>query len=70
MGRTGRWKKSSASIPHVQDEEVPRLLRERTGKHYCIRCLKETPAEEWFDNDHTCDDCAEKFERELTPRNE
>jgi hypothetical protein len=49
----------------VHDDEVPRLLRERTGKHYCIRCLKETPAEEWFDNDHVCDDCAEKFEDEL-----
>jgi hypothetical protein len=40
------------------DEELVRKRSERTGKHYCIRCLAEVPAEEYFRNDHICDDCA------------
>ena len=48
------------------DEPVPRNLRERTGKHRCIRCLAEIPEEEYCANDQTCDECAEKFEKELT----
>jgi hypothetical protein len=55
----------------VDDEEAPpRNLRERTGKHLCIRCLAETPEEEWFGNDHVCDRCAERFEEELKPKDE
>ncbi len=42
------------------DEPTPRDLQERTGKHRCIRCLAETPAEEFLRNDHLCDACAEK----------
>jgi len=42
---------------------VPRkTLKERTGKHICIECLKETPADDYFRNDHLCNDCAEKKE--------
>ena len=47
------------------DEAIPKNLRERTGKHRCIRCLAETPDAEYFANDQTCDQCAEKFEKEL-----
>ena len=42
----------------MHDEPPPRKLKERTGKHYCIRCLAEVPAEEYFRNDHVCDTCA------------
>ncbi|HUF17933.1 MAG TPA: hypothetical protein VMS12_07810 [Thermoanaerobaculia bacterium] len=39
-------------------EKVERNLKERTGRHYCISCLHETPAEQYFANDHVCDACA------------
>jgi hypothetical protein len=42
----------------MHDEPLPRKLNERTGKHYCIICLSETPAEAYFANDHICDACA------------
>jgi len=48
------------------DEQTPRHLQVRTGKHRCIRCLAEVPEEEYFANDQVCDECGEKFERELT----
>jgi len=48
----------------VNDERPRRKLNERTGKHYCIECLKEVPAEEYFRNDHVCDDCGEKKEQQ------
>ncbi|HEY4640663.1 MAG TPA: hypothetical protein VII75_04915 [Thermoanaerobaculia bacterium] len=35
-----------------------RSLPERTGKHRCIRCLAEVPADEYMRNDHLCDACA------------
>lgn len=38
-------------------------LKERTGKHYCIECLKEVPGEDYFRNDHLCNECAEKKEK-------
>lgn len=43
-------------------EEVPRNLPERTGRHLCINCLAETPPEEYFRNDHICDACAAKLD--------
>jgi rRNA maturation endonuclease Nob1 len=36
--------------------------KERTGKHYCIECLKEVPADDYFRNDHICNECGEKKE--------
>ena len=45
------------------DEETPRNLSERTGKHRCIRCLREVPDEKYFANDHVCDECAGEEER-------
>jgi len=42
----------------MYDEPPPRKLKEQTGKHYCVCCLSETPAEEYFRNDHLCDKCA------------
>jgi len=47
------------------DENTPRRLSERTGRHYCIVCLKEVEAEEYFRNDQICDVCAEKDEYPL-----
>jgi hypothetical protein len=43
-------------------EKVPRHLKERTGKHYCVSCLEETPADRYFLNDHVCDRCAARAE--------
>ena len=42
-----------------------RGLPERTGKHFCVACLKEVPAEQYFRNDHICDACAAKDEYPL-----
>ena len=41
------------------EEETPRQLVERTGRHYCVRCLREVTLEEFLRNDHLCDACAE-----------
>lgn len=49
----------------MHDEPLPRKLNERSGKHLCTRCLAETPAEEYFANDHVCDKCAEVITAEL-----
>lgn len=42
----------------MHDDPPPRELPERTGKHYCTRCLAPVAAEEYFRNDHICDKCA------------
>jgi hypothetical protein len=47
------------------DDAPPRLRNERTGKHYCIRCLAEVGSEEYLRNDHICDACAETDEYPL-----
>jgi hypothetical protein len=52
------------------DEELVRKRTERTGKHYCIKCLAEVPAEEYFRNDHICDACAEGDEYPLKSTSE
>ncbi|HVR43979.1 MAG TPA: hypothetical protein VMS56_11120 [Thermoanaerobaculia bacterium] len=41
----------------MNGEDVPRRLPERTGRHHCVSCLAETPAEEYFRNDHVCEAC-------------
>ena len=46
----------------MDGEEIPRRLPERTGTHYCILCLAETPADEYFRNDHICDSCVSRDE--------
>jgi hypothetical protein len=46
------------------DEETPRYLSERTGKHRCIRCLADTPDEQYFANDHLCETCAAEEEQQ------
>ena len=45
------------------EEETPRQLAERTGRHYCVRCLAEVAADEYFANDFCCDRCAEEEEQ-------
>lgn len=42
----------------MQHDDTPRQLRERTGRHLCVKCLAEVAAEEYFRNDHICDACA------------
>ena len=42
----------------MQDEETPRQLPERTGRHRCINCLADVSDEEYFRNDFFCDACA------------
>ena len=54
----------------MNGEEIPRAMPERTGKHYCISCLAETPAEVYFRNDHICEACnnsREEFPLASTP---
>ncbi len=46
----------------MHDEPTPRHLPERTGRHLCIQCLAEVPADEYFRNDCLCDLCAEEEE--------
>jgi hypothetical protein len=49
----------------MHDDPLPRELAERTGKHICVKCLAQIPAEEYFRNDHICDECASKSEYPL-----
>ena len=49
----------------MHDDPPPRALPERTGKHYCVRCLSVVPAEEYLRNDHICDSCAAQNEYPL-----
>ena len=49
----------------MHDDPPPRELPERTGKHYCVMCLGPVAAEEYFRNDHICDQCAAKTEYPL-----
>jgi hypothetical protein len=53
----------------VNDEPIPRNLPERTGRHYCIKCLIEVPADEYLRNDHLCDSCSqsENYPLQSTP---
>jgi hypothetical protein len=46
----------------MHEDPPPRALTERTGKHLCVSCLTLVPAEEYFRNDHICDQCAAKDE--------
>jgi hypothetical protein len=42
----------------MRDDGPPKRLNERTGRHFCVRCLAEVPAESYQRNDHICDACA------------
>lgn len=42
----------------MHDEPQRRQMPERTGKHYCVRCMAIISAEEFQRNDHICDACA------------
>jgi len=44
----------------VHHEPTPRNLPERTGKHYCIQCLREVVWDEYLRNDMLCDLCAQQ----------
>jgi hypothetical protein len=47
----------------VHEDETPRNLQERTGRHRCIRCLADVASEEYLRNDHLCDACAAEEEQ-------
>jgi hypothetical protein len=49
----------------MNDEPPTRPRIERTGKHYCVKCLAPVPADEYFRNDHICDACATQDEYPL-----
>src|SRR6059036_753530 len=59
-GRSVRARRPHSVLTPMHDEPPPRKLNERTGKHFCIRCLAETPAEEFLANDHICQKCADE----------
>jgi len=52
------------------DEEIPRNLSERTGRHFCTQCLREVSGEVFARYDHLCEECAaavEEFPNASTP---
>jgi hypothetical protein len=49
----------------MRDDSTQRELKERTGRHFCIRCLAQVPADVYLRNDHICDACAAKDEYPL-----
>jgi hypothetical protein len=49
----------------VHDDPLPRKLPERTGRHFCVKCLAEVEGEEYFRNDQVCDRCAAEDEYPL-----
>ena len=49
----------------MHDDPPPRALPERTGRHFCGRCLAAIPAEDFLRNDHICDACAAQQEYPL-----
>jgi len=49
----------------MHEELTPRELPERTGRHYCVRCMAIISAEEFQRNDHICDACAGQDEYPL-----
>ena len=58
----------SGSVPPI-DDATPRQLKERTEKHFCVKCLLEIPLDEFLRNDFFCDKCAqiEEFPLQSTP---
>ena len=42
----------------MEADSVPKQLREKTEKHYCVKCLREVERDEYFENDFLCDSCA------------
>ncbi|HEX7828510.1 MAG TPA: hypothetical protein VF787_02590 [Thermoanaerobaculia bacterium] len=42
----------------MNDDPQLRGLNERTGRHFCIRCLAPVAADEYLRNDHICNKCA------------
>ena len=64
MEHTGPSTSFSHSVTSF-DDQTPRHLRERTEKHYCVKCLSEIPVDEYLRNDFLCDKCAEAQEYPL-----
>ena len=47
------------------DEEPPRRLKERSEKHYCVRCLRQVEKDEYLENDFLCDECVTIVEKTM-----
>ena len=54
----------------MEPDSVPKQLREKTEKHYCVRCLREVERDEYFANDFLCDQCANVEEKPEGMRDE
>ena len=54
----------------MEPEALPRQLKEKSEKHYCVRCLREVERDEYFDNDFLCDSCADAKEKPEGMRDE
>ena len=54
----------------MDPEALPRQLKEKTEKHYCVKCLREVEREEYLANDFLCDQCAAAPEKPETMNDE
>ena len=54
----------------MEPEATPRLLKEKTEKHYCVKCLREVEKDEYLANDFLCDQCAGRSEQPEGMRDE
>ena len=54
----------------MEPESVPKQLKEKSEKHYCVRCLKETARDEYLENDFLCDSCFEADQKAKGMRDE
>jgi hypothetical protein len=52
----------------MEPDSVPRQLREKTEKHYCVKCLREVERDEYLENDFLCDACAAELEKAVTDK--
>ena len=42
----------------MEPDAVPKQLKEKSEKHYCVSCLREVAKDEYLANDFLCDSCA------------
>ena len=49
----------------MEPDAVPKQLKEKSEKHYCVRCLREVANDEYFDNDFLCDACVDLVEKTM-----
>ena len=47
----------------MEADSVPRQLREKSEKHYCVKCLREVERDEYLENDFLCDQCVAELDK-------